>query len=55
MLLSFCLTHSVGTDGPNLFSQIKVESLLKAKENIDAAQDKQKRQYDSKHNALKVS
>ena len=28
---------------------------LKAKENIDAAQDKQKRQYDSKHNALKVS
>lgn len=28
---------------------------LKAKANIDAAQEKQKKQYDSKHNALKVS
>ena len=33
---------------------IREKSHLKAKENIDAAQQKQKRQYDKKHNALKV-
>ena len=33
---------------------IREKCHLKAKENIDAAQQKQKRQYDKKHNALKV-
>ena len=34
---------------------IQEQCHLKAKENIGNAQEKQKRQYDSKHNALKVS
>ena len=33
---------------------IREKCHLKAKENIGAAQQKQKQQYDKKHNALKV-
>ncbi len=35
--------------------EIREKCHLKAKENICAAQQKQKRQYDKKHNSLKVS
>ena len=36
------------------FFDIREKCHLKAKENIGAAQQKQKQQYDKKHNALKV-
>ena len=37
------------------FLTIRERCHLQAKTNTDAAQEKQKKQYDSKHNALKVS